>query len=74
MLSEFYGKLGETDKQIKYLAMSSTAGVKNAVREYVALRELAVLLYKKGDIDRSYRYIHQCIEDAGASQCQNAHS
>lgn len=66
VLSEFYGKLGETDKQIKYLAMSSTAGVKNAVREYVALRELAVLLYKKGDIDRSYRYIHQCIEDAEA--------
>ena len=59
-------KQRQRDNQIKYLAMSSVAGIKNAVREYIALRKLAVLLYEQGDIDRAYTYIHRCIDDAKA--------
>ena len=66
ILSEIYEKLKQRDQQVKYLTMSSTAGVHNAVREYIALRKLAVLLYEKGDIDRAYTYIHRSIDDAEA--------
>ena len=66
ILSEIYEKLEDRDLQIKYLAMSSIAGIKNAVREYIALRKLAVLLYEQDDIDRAYTYIHRCIDDAKA--------
>ena len=66
ILSEIYEKLHQRDAQVKYLAMSSVAGIKNAVREYIALRKLAVLLYEQDDIDRAYTYIHRCIDDAKA--------
>lgn len=66
ILSEIYEKLHRRDEQVRYLAMSSTAGVCNAVREYIALRKLAVLLYEQGDIDRAYTYIHRSIDDAEA--------
>ena len=66
ILSEIYEKLHQCDAQIKYLAMSSIAGIKNAVREYISLRKLAVLLYEQKDIDRAYTYIHRCIDDANA--------
>lgn len=66
ILSEIYEKLHQRDAQIKFLAMSSVAGIRNAVREYIALRKLAVLLYEQGDIDRAYTYIHRSIDDAKA--------
>ncbi len=66
ILSEIYEKMHQRDEQIKYLALSSIAGIKNAVREYISLRKLAVLLYEQGDIDRAYTYIHRCIDDANA--------
>lgn len=66
IISDIYAKLGDRERQEKYLAMSSIVGVHNAVREYVALRQLAVLLYQKGDMERAYTYIHRCIDDAQA--------
>ena len=66
VLSEIYEKLGDRDKQIRYLAMSSTATVENAVRQYIALRKLAKIMYENGDYDRAYRYIHACLDDAKA--------
>lgn len=66
ILSEMYEKQHQNGAQVKYLALSSIAGIKNAVREYIALRKLAVLLYEQGDIDRAYTYIHRCIDDAKA--------
>ena len=66
ILSEIYEKQHQKDAQMKYLALSSIAGIKNAVREYIALRKLAVLLYEQGDINRAYTYIHRCIDDAKA--------
>lgn len=64
VLSEFYEKLGEREQQKHYLVMSSIVGIQDAVREYIALRKLAILLYQEGDIERAYTYIHQCIKDA----------
>ncbi len=64
IISEIYGQLGHKDLQLKYLAMSSTASAHNAVRQYIALRKLAVLVSEKGDTKRAYRYIRHCVNDA----------
>ena len=37
-----------------------------AVREYISLRKLAILLYQEGDIERAYSYVKICMEDAAA--------
>lgn len=71
ILSEIYAAKKDRDNQVKYLAMSSVAGINNGVRQYVALRKLAEIMYETNDIDRAYRYIHQCLDDAKAC---NSHS
>lgn len=70
VLSEIYEKQGDKDRQTHYLAMSSTASVENAVRQYIALRKLAMIMYENGDFDRAYRYIHTCLDDAKACNSQ----
>lgn len=71
VLSNIYESRNDINNQIKYLAMSSVASINNGVRQYIALRKLAEILYATGDIDRAYRYIHQCLDDAKAC---NSHS
>lgn len=63
-LSESYSLLGDTENQKKELLISSIADMKSAVREYVALRQLAFLLYKEGDLERSYRFLTIAVDDA----------
>ena len=54
----------DTLNWIKYLAQSARSDIEGAVKENAALRELALLLYQKGDIERAYRYIKVALEDA----------
>ncbi len=63
-LSEAYRLKGDTQKEEEYLIISSIADMKSAIREYIALRKLAVLLYYEGDLERAYSYIKICMEDA----------
>lgn len=63
-LSESYSLLGDTENQKRELLISSIADMKSAVREYVALRQLAFLLYKEGDLERSYRFLTIAVDDA----------
>ena len=63
-LSESYRLKG--DKEKEYLIVSAMADMKTAVREYISLRKLAVLLYQEGDIERAYSYVKICMEDAAA--------
>lgn len=62
--SVLYEAKGDKDKQIRYLAISSISDLQSAVKEYVSLRELAMVLYKEGDIDRAYKYLKCSMEDA----------
>jgi len=66
ILSEIYERVGDENQQAKYLALSSIACIHNSVRQYIALRKLAMILYRNGDTERAYRYIHACLEDAKA--------
>ncbi len=63
-LSESYRLKGDTEKEKEYLILSSIADMKSAVREYISLRKLAVLLYQEGDIDHAYSYLKLCMDDA----------
>lgn len=65
-LSESYRLKGDKEKEKEYLIVSAMADMKTAVREYISLRKLAVLLYQKGDIERAYSYVKICMEDAAA--------
>ena len=63
-LSEAYRLMGNVEEQKRYLMVSAIADIETAVREYVSLRKLAVLLYQEGDIDRAYTFLTICMEDA----------
>lgn len=63
-LSESYGKLGDKANQKRQLLLSAISDMKSAVREYVSLRQLALLLYQEGDLDRAYRFLTIAVDDA----------
>lgn len=65
-LSESYRLKGDKEKEKEYLIVSAMADMKTAVREYISLRKLAVLLYQEGDIERAYSYVKIYMEDAAA--------
>lgn len=65
-LSESYRLKGDRENEKKYLTISAIADMRTAVREYISLRKLAVLLYREGDIERAYSYVKICMEDAQA--------
>ncbi len=59
-----YKKLGNLDKQKKNLLISSIADMQASVREYVSLRQLAVLLFEEGDIDTAHEFLRIAMSDA----------
>ncbi len=64
--AQIYQAQGNAEAAKEQLIRSACADLRGAVREYVALRELAVMLYQQGDIDHAYRYIQCAVEDAEA--------
>lgn len=54
---------GDSINEIYWLTKASLYDIPLAVREYSALQELAILLYKNNDIERSYRYLSCAIDD-----------
>lgn len=65
-LSESYRLKGDRKNEKKYLIISAASDMRSAVREYISLRNLAVLLYQEGDIERAYSYLKICMDDATA--------
>ena len=68
--AQIYRALGNTEKEKHYLILSSLADLKGAVREYISLRDLALLLYREGDIDRAFRYMDCAVQDASAGSAR----
>ena len=66
ILSDAYERVGDTDKQIYYLAQTAIIDLESSIREYASLQKLAYQMYKQGDTDRSYRYLNCSMEDAVA--------
>ena len=64
--AQIYRAMGNRDQARHYLAISAIADLRNSIREYIALRELAVLLYEEGDVSRAYNYMVCAAQDAMA--------
>ena len=64
--AQIYHKLGMKDQEKEQLIISACSDMQAAIREYISLRELALLLYSEGDVDSAYRYMRSAIEDAKA--------
>ena len=62
--AQIYRKMGDNRQAEHYLIIASIADLQNAIREYIALRELAVLLYEQGDVERAFRYMQCAVQDA----------
>lgn len=56
--------LGNTQDEIKYLAMTAIYDLERGITEYSALLKLAAILSNLGDIDRAYRYMICTLEDS----------
>jgi len=50
----------------KYLILSATSDVISAVRENQSLRNLSMLLFNEGDVDKAYDYCNISMEDANS--------
>ena len=69
-LADSYQHLGNTSELKRQLIISSIGDIKAAVREYVSLRQLALLLYKEGDLERAYRFMNIAFDDANKSNAR----
>ena len=69
-LAQVYGKVSQTEQQIKYLVQSAISDIICAQRENASLRELALLLYRHKDIQRAHRYIKVALDDAMFSKAK----
>lgn len=65
-LAESYKRLGDVENEKKYLIIASIADLRAPVLEYAALPNLAILLFKEGEVNRAYSYLKVCMEDAVA--------
>lgn len=70
-LSESYAQVGDTASQKEQLIISAISDMKSAVREYISLRALALLLYREGDLDRAYDFMNISMEDASKSNARH---
>ena len=55
---------GDKTAETELLCLSAQADLRSANREVTALQYLAGIMYSRGDIERAYRYINSCTEDA----------
>ncbi len=69
-MASIYGQEGDVQKQTEFLALSVESDIRAAVRENMAVRELALLLYQSGDIKRAYQYIQMALDDALSSKAR----
>lgn len=63
-LGYFYQIQKDTTKAILYFASAAIEDIKMATKETAAIRQLAELLYKKGDIQHAYSYANLALDDA----------
>ncbi len=63
-LSWMYRVLGEDEKAIDYAATAAIYDIRGSIKETTALRMLADLLSREGEIDRPARYARASLEDA----------
>lgn len=61
--SLIYRKMGDQQNEMKFLALSAIADIKQAIRDNASISILADLLMKQGEINRAYTYIRFSLEN-----------
>lgn len=63
-LAEVYRSYGDETMYATMLAESAMSDIKGAIREGIALQDLAYWLYQNGDLDNAFSYINFALEEA----------
>lgn len=63
-LAHLYFNNGDMENYEKYLICSAIADTKIINRDMASLEEISNILYSKHDIDRAYKYINFCLQQA----------
>lgn len=58
------------DSALYYFALSAISDMQHGVMEHASLREVALILFRQGDIERAYRYMNCCVADAQHSKAR----
>lgn len=76
ILAYIYKIKGDTDNYKRYLAQSVISDIRGVVKENMAIRELATVMFEEGDIERANRYLKQSFADAKffSARMRNAQS
>jgi DNA-binding CsgD family transcriptional regulator len=64
MLAYLYSRVGDEESQKRMLIYASLSDIRNAEKETTAILQLAQILYREGDLERSHKYVQQALEDA----------
>lgn len=63
-IGETYRGEQNHEMQKKYYAISAMSDIKNVIKENASMRALAIAFYETDDVERSYKYVQQSMEDA----------
>lgn len=63
-LAFIYEKMKKPTQQEYYLLLSSISDLRGAIRENNSMRELAMVLFEKGDYNRAFIYMNVSLNDA----------
>lgn len=63
-LATLYGRQKNTEAEKQYLIAAAISDLRNSVKEYLALQQLAVILFDEGDTQRAYAYMDHALNDA----------
>lgn len=76
IMAFMYHTTGRDDEYKRYLSQTVISDIKGAVKENMAIRELATQVFEDGDIDRANHYLKVSFDDANffAARMRNAQS
>lgn len=63
-LADCYQRMGNIEKEKRYLIIAAITDIKLAIKENEALLALSDIIFKEGDVERAYKYVTICLEDA----------
>ena len=66
-LGTIYYSEGRRDSSEYFFALSAISDMERGVREYSSLINLSMQLFEDGEINRAYKYMTQCLNDANES-------
>lgn len=63
-LARVYGQTSDINMQKAYLAKTVISDIKGAIKENMAMRELATMVFEEGNIERANLYMKSSLDDA----------